>query len=225
MDQNGKTVNMDEYEVWSAIDAQRVRTADLLENLTPEEWTYPSLCAGWTVRDVAAHLTLQQMSLLDTLLAALRHPGSPNRTIREAARSKAAQPTDELIAEIRATVGSRRNNIGLTHLETLIDIVVHGQDIAIPLSRELPVPVEVAATAATRVWSYQASRRERWKARVFRRIPYERYRFAATDTSWSVGSGPEIRGPMLALLLVLTGRPAGLAHLTGEGADSLDAEL
>jgi hypothetical protein len=39
MDQNGKTVNMDEYEVWSAIDAQRVRTADLLENLTPEEWT------------------------------------------------------------------------------------------------------------------------------------------------------------------------------------------
>jgi uncharacterized protein (TIGR03083 family) len=225
MDQNGKTVNMDEYEVWSAIDAQRVRTADLLENLTPEEWTYPSLCAGWTVRDVAAHLTLQQMSLLDTLLAALRHPGSPNRTIREAARSKAAQPTDELIAEIRATVGSRRNNIGLTHLETLIDIVVHGQDIAIPLSRELPVPVEVAATAATRVWSYRASRSGRWKTRVFRRIPYERYRFAATDTPWSVGSGPEIRGPMLALLLVLTGRPAGLAHLTGEGADSLDAEL
>ena len=216
---------MDEDEVWSAIDAQRVRTADLLENLTPEEWTCPSLCAGWTVRDVAAHLTLQQMSLLDTLLAALRHPGSPNRTIREAARTKAAQPTDELIAEIRAMVGSRRNNIGLTHLETLIDIVVHGQDIAIPLSRELVVPVEVAATAATRVWSYQASRRERWKARVFRRIPYERYRFVATDMSWSVGSGPEIRGPMLALLLVLTGRPAGLAHLTGEGADSLDAEL
>jgi len=225
MDQNGETVNMDEYEVWSAIDAQRVRTADLLENLTPKEWTYPSLCAGWTVRDVAAHLTLQQMSLLDTLLAALRHPGSPNRTIREAARSKAAQPTDELIAEIRATVGSRRNNIGLTHLETLIDIVVHGQDIAIPLSRELPVPVEVAATAATRVWSYRASRRERWKARVFRPVPYERYRFAAADTSWSVGSGPEIRGPILAILLVLTGRPAGLARLAGEGAGSLAAEL
>ena len=225
MDQNGDTVNMDEDQVWSAIDAQRGRTADLLETLTPEEWTHPSLCAGWTVRDVAAHLTLQQMSLVDALLAALRHPGSPNRTIREAARSKAAHPTDELIAEIRGMVGSRRNNIGLTHLETLIDIVVHGQDIAIPLSRELAVPVEVAATAATRVWSYRASRRERWKAGVFRPLPYERYGFTATDTSWSVGSGPEIRGPMLAILLVLTGRPAGLAHLSGEGADRLDAEL
>lgn len=101
-----------------------------------------------------------------------------------------------------------RNNIGLTDLETLIDIVVHGQDIAIPLSRQLAVPVEVAATAATRVWSYRASRRERWKARVFRPLPYECYRFAATGTSWSVGSGPEIRGPILAILLVLTGRPA-----------------
>jgi uncharacterized protein (TIGR03083 family) len=218
-------VDMNEDEIWSAIDAQRVRTADLLETLAPEEWDHPSLCEGWTVRDVAAHLTLQQLNLVDGLLGALRHPGSLNHVIRETAPSKAALPTDRLISEIRATVGSRRRNVGQTHLETLIDIVVHGQDIAIPLSRELAVPVEATATAATQVWSYRAVRRGRWKPRVFRRIPYERYRFTATDTSWSIGDGPEIHGPVLAILLVLTGRPAGLTYLAGEGLDKLAEQL
>ncbi|MCV7319265.1 maleylpyruvate isomerase N-terminal domain-containing protein [Mycolicibacterium confluentis] len=34
--------------------AQREEFADLLDSLTPEQWTITSLCAGWTVRDVAA---------------------------------------------------------------------------------------------------------------------------------------------------------------------------
>lgn len=218
-------VDMNDDKVWSAIDTQRVRTADLLAALSPEEWGQPSLCDGWTVRDVAAHLTMQQVRLGTALLGALRHPGSLNHMIREGARSKAALPTDRLVADIRAMVGSRRHNLGVTHLETLVDIVVHGQDIAVPLRRELAVPVDAAATAATRVWSYRHNRRDRKKMRVFRRLPYERYRFTATDTSWSVGNGPEIRGPVLAILLVLTGRSAGLARLAGEGAVALAEQL
>jgi uncharacterized protein (TIGR03083 family) len=225
IDQDERAVDMNDDEAWTAIDAQRIRTADLLETVASEEWDHRSLCDGWTVRDVAAHLTLQQVGLVEGLRIASRHPGSLNHMIREAARSKAALPTDRLIAEIRAMVGSRRHNVGVTHLETLIDIVVHGQDIAVPLSRELEVPVEAAVTAATRVWSYRASRLGRWKAGVFRRLPYESYRFTATDTSWSVGDGSEVHGPVLAILLVLTGRPAGLAHLAGEGADRLAEQL
>jgi hypothetical protein len=45
---------MNDDEVWAAIDLQRRRTADLLEQLSDEEWRQPSLCRGWTVRDVAA---------------------------------------------------------------------------------------------------------------------------------------------------------------------------
>ena len=47
--------------VWQAIDAQRAGLCDLLADLGDDEWRQPSLCAGWTVRDVAAHLTLQQL--------------------------------------------------------------------------------------------------------------------------------------------------------------------
>lgn len=54
---------MNEDEIWAAIDSARGRTADLLERLSDDEWAQPSLCDGWAVRDVAAHLTLQQLTV------------------------------------------------------------------------------------------------------------------------------------------------------------------
>ena len=128
---------MDADEIWSAVDAQRGRTADLLDTLSPEGWRQPSLCAGWTVRDVAAHLAMQPMTIRVALRGFLRHPGSVNHVIHTTARDRAAEPTGRLVAGIRATVGDHRPNPGLTNLETLIDIVVHGQDIAIPLDDDI----------------------------------------------------------------------------------------
>ncbi|MEV4262108.1 maleylpyruvate isomerase family mycothiol-dependent enzyme [Kribbella sp. NPDC049584] len=206
---------MSDDELWAAIDAQRLRTTDFLETLDPDDWARRSLCEGWTVRDVAAHLTQQQMTIADGLRVALRHPGSLNHMIQASVRERSALPTDELIAGIRAMVGSRRHNVGVTPLETLIDIVVHGQDIAVPLGRSLPVPPEVAALAADRVWSYQASRRGRRMAKVFKPHPYDGCRLVATDTDWSVGAGAELRGPILAILLLLTGRNVVLPALSG----------
>jgi hypothetical protein len=65
----------------------------------------------------------------------LRTPGGPNRMIRKAARRQAAMSTDQMVGAIRAMVGSRRHNFGIIYHETLIDILVHGQDITIPLGR------------------------------------------------------------------------------------------
>ena len=216
---------MNEDQLWAAIDAQRLRTADLLQELTREDWDHPSLCDGWTVRDVAAHLTLQQMTLGSALLVALRHPGGLNHIIDASARDRARLPPDRIIAEIRGMVGSRRHNVGVTPEETLVDIIVHGQDMAIPTSRTLEVSPDVAATAASRVWDYQAARKDGRKLNVFRRLPYDGHRLVATDTDWSVGEGPEIRGPVLSLLLLLTGRPAVVPQLSGAGATALAERL
>ena len=208
---------MNDDELWAAIDAQRLRTADLLETLTDDDWRHRSLCDGWTVRDVAAHLTFQQLTLGDGLRMALKHPGSLNRMIHASTRDKANRPTAQLIAEIRATAGSRRHNFGVTPKETLIDIVVHGQDIAVPIGRSLHVPPEVAATAATRVWDCRGSR----QSKVFQPIPYDGLNLQATDIDWSVGQGPELRGPILALLLLLTGRAVVVPQLAGPGVQAL----
>ena len=48
---------MDDTQIWGFIDEQRADLADFLDTLTPEQWETPSLCAGWTVRQVAAHIT------------------------------------------------------------------------------------------------------------------------------------------------------------------------
>lgn len=208
--------------VWAAIDAQRPRTAAMLDELSEAEWEQPSLCAGWRVRDVAAHLTLQQLRLGDVLGSLVRHPGGLNHVIRASAVRKGRQPTATFAPQIRNTIGSRRHNFGVTPLETLIDALVHPQDIAIPLGRAMTMDARAAATAATRVWSYGG----KGSAKVFRSVPLQRMRLAATDLDWRVGPdsgevGPEIRGPISALLLLFTGRTAGLDRLGGAGAEQL----
>jgi uncharacterized protein (TIGR03083 family) len=211
---------MNADQIWQAIDTHRARVCDLLAELGDEEWQRPSLCAEWTVREVAAHLTLQQLGAGAALAQMLRWPGSIDHTIACAARRRAAAlTTEQIIAAIRAGIGSRRRNFGVTPLETLSDILVHSQDIAVPLGRRLDLPPGPAAAAATRVLSM------RWPPPLPSARKVAGFRLTATDTSWTAGQGPAVRGPMTALLLVCCGRLAALSELTGDGAAELAARL
>jgi uncharacterized protein (TIGR03083 family) len=200
-------------DVWRAIDAERTGLADLLDDLTVDEWAAPSLCAGWRVRDVAAHLTLAHMPPLSAALTALRARGSFDRMIRDSALRQATLPCDEFARRIRAMVGSRRTAPFVTPLEPLIDVLVHGQDIARPLGRHRPMPAGAAAAAADRVWTMG------WPFHARRRL--DGLRLSATDASWSVGEGPAVEGPLSALLLLMTGRNAAIDQLTGPGVDAV----
>lgn len=206
---------MNDDEIWAATDAQRLGTADLLESLNDAEWSRPSLCEGWTVRDVAAHLSLQPIGLRRGLWMGLRYPGGMNHVINRSARGRARRPVDQIITDLRSSVGTHRPNFGLTATHALLDALVHSQDIAIPLGRELPMASDAAAAAATHAWSTRGT----VQARVFRRLPLEGLRLEATDTDWAVGEGAPVEGPVAALLLLLTGRRVALAQLSGPGAD------
>ena len=132
---------MNDEQIWSAIDTQRLSVAAVLDGLTEDQWAQASLCAGWTVRDVAAHLTLQQVGLGEALAGVIRHPAlGMNRMILQMARRQSALPTDELTARIRGMVGSRKPNVGTTCREALIDALVHGQDITVRLGSTSPCP-------------------------------------------------------------------------------------
>jgi uncharacterized protein (TIGR03083 family) len=215
---------MDDDALWAAIDDQRRRTADLLDTLTFEQWQHPSLCDGWTVRHVAAHLTMQQQRVGDIVSFMVRHPRmlrslTLNRTIHDSAVLQAQLPTEEIVTRIRGQLGSRRHNIGLTQLEPLTDALVHSQDIAIPLGLALEMNPEAAAAAATRAWDTRGT----WLSRVFRPLALDGLRLTATDIDWSVGDGPDVNGPVAALLLLLAGRTARLDELTGPGTDALSS--
>jgi uncharacterized protein (TIGR03083 family) len=202
-------------DVWRTIDAERASLADLLTDLSAAEWETPSLCDSWRVGDVAVHLTQAHMGLGAALVGAVRARGSFDRMIRDAALRAAPLPREEYPRRLRAMVGSRRTAPFITPMEPLIDVLVHGQDITLPLGRARPVPPAAAAAAAQRAWDMGFPFRAR------RRLAG--LRLHATDTDWSVGSGPPVEGPIAALLLLVTGREAALDQLSGEGADRLAA--
>ncbi|GAA2630107.1 maleylpyruvate isomerase family mycothiol-dependent enzyme [Actinomadura fulvescens] len=208
---------MDRDEIWRTIDEQRRGLADLFDDLTEREWETPSLCAGWRVRDVAAHLTLAQTGVFPALRALVRARGSVNRMIRDSARRQAELPVDGYAPMLRAMVGSRVTAPGLSELEPLIDVLVHGQDIAVPLSRTRPMPTEAAAVAASHVWPAL------WPFRAERRL--RGVRLVATDHTWTAGEGALVEGPISAILLLITGRPVALPLLAGPGVPELEARL
>jgi uncharacterized protein (TIGR03083 family) len=217
------TTVLDREQIWHSIDAQRAAVADLLDTLSPDEWRRPSLCTRWSVRQVAAHLTLQELGVRDlpaVLSIMVRARGDFDRAVHEMATARAAELDDaQLVALIRGMVGSRRHNLGVTYLETLTDMLVHGQDIAVPLDRRLDMPPAAAAVAATRMCTM------RWPPPFPIRKTLRHFRLRATDTDWAAGDGPLVEGPMSALLLLTCGRPAALPHLMGPGLPTLRSLL
>jgi uncharacterized protein (TIGR03083 family) len=204
---------MDEERSWQAIERQRLAIADLVAGLSHEQWEEESLCAGWRVRDVAAHLTLVSLppspgSLLADLV---RARGSFHELNTLAARRRAERSPDRIVADLRESAASRQIPVVSNRRNVLFDALVHGQDIAIPLGLDLPMPPDAAADGASRVWAMG------WPFWARRRLAG--LRLTATDVDWSAGAGAEVQGPIRALLLLVTGRTAAAAPLlSGAGA-------
>lgn len=189
---------MDTDTVWQHIDTERAWLADLLESLPQEGWQQPSLCEGWTVRDVGAHLTFAHARVRELLWPVVRAGFRYDAIIKDTAlRSSLTQ--EEIVATMHGFVGSRRRVAFITDLEPLIDILVHTQDVCVPLGIDHPMPPDAAAAAADRVLSTPPPIR-RWK-------PPRGVRMIATDIDWAYGAGEEVRKPMQSHLLTLTGRP------------------
>ncbi|MGY6025853.1 maleylpyruvate isomerase family mycothiol-dependent enzyme [Streptomyces spinosirectus] len=200
-------------ELWQIVERERTSLADLLAGLSPGAWETPTRCGDWRVRDVAAHLSIGARSTYRWVLRELvRSRGNFDRMIHDSAVREARRPAGEIVADLRAIAGSRRCAPLTTPRESLLDVLVHGQDIALALGRTRAMPPEAARDAADRVWTMRVPPRP-W--------PLPHARLVATDIAWTRGTGEEIRGPIAALLLLLTGRPEAAEEWTGRaGADA-----
>jgi len=209
---------MDVEQRWAVTAEQRRILADLVGGLSEEESRIPSLCSGWRVRDVVAHVSLapNHPGVWDMLVGAARTRGNFQRLNHDyGVRHAGDRPIAELADELRSAAASRRLPVVTSLDNVLFDMLVHVQDVAIPLGRDVAMPLDAAAAGATRVWTMGWP----WWAR--RRL--RGYRLEATDVDWSVGAGRVVRGPIQALLLLLTARPAALPALSADGADALGA--
>lgn len=197
---------MDTDETWRHIDQQRADLADFLETLTAEQWDTPSLCAGWTVRDVCVHLTQSAAPWPRLAWEAIRSGFRFNDMVARIAHEDRSTP-DEALATLRAMVGGRRRPPGTAVADPLMDTLVHGQDIAIPLGIDRKMPVEAAVAAAERLWAvgFPFNTRKRFPG----------VEIVADDADFRVGAGERITGSMSDILLALAGRKAGLDGLSG----------
>jgi uncharacterized protein (TIGR03083 family) len=206
---------MDAETTWRVIEQERLSLAALLEGLTDDQWNSQSLCEGWRVRDAAAHVALapQAPGPLAMVVEGVRAGGRFHKVNHDVSVRYAERPGADLVAELREHAASRRLPKVTNYRNILFDVLVHGQDIAIPLGIRRDMPLDAARAGIERVWTMG------WPFGVNRLL--RQFRFTATDVDWTAGDGPEVTGPVAALLLLLTGRPAALPRLSGPGVEEL----
>lgn len=198
---------MDTDTVWRHIDTERESLAGVLDHLTPEQWAHPSLCTAWTVRDVAAHLAWNDVRAHQVILPLLRAGLRHNVFIRDVA-IRSPLSTTQIVAQIRSFSGRRVKPPFVSDLEPLIDVMVHTQDICLPLGLEHEPPIEALAVAIPRTIELN-------EGPFALRSPLRAVRLVATDADWQLGHGRVLEGPMRYLLLAVAGRDVR-AHLAGD---------
>ncbi|HVW42529.1 MAG TPA: maleylpyruvate isomerase family mycothiol-dependent enzyme [Amycolatopsis sp.] len=197
--------------------AEREDFAGFLETLSPAQWGAPSLCAGWRVRDVVAHV-ISYDELHGRELAARLARGRflLNRANGLGVAASRERDPAELVALMRRYREPRGLTAAFGGMVALLDGLIHQQDIRRPLGlpREIPAPRLRAALRCARL---APPIRAFWRARGLRLV--------ATDVDWSGGRGPEVRGPGEALLLAIAGRACAVGELGGPGREVLARRL
>lgn len=204
---------MEADAIWRTIHTERSGLADLFETLSDEQWDAPSLCEGWTIGDVASHATWPaRFRLWPGAAQILRHRFDQNRLALADVDARRALPRVEVIRQLRWSATTRAKVFFLHPLDPLTDILVHGQDVAIPLGIARTMPAEAAGAVADGLFSLRAQVEFHARRRAAGLC------IRATDADWEHGEGPTAAATIEAILLAFTGRTIALSDFTGPGA-------
>ncbi|OKI74096.1 maleylpyruvate isomerase family mycothiol-dependent enzyme [Micromonospora sp. CB01531] len=195
----------------AAVAAERRELADLLAALPAERWDSLTLCDGWRVREVVAHITMPfRTSLRRILIDLMKARGSFDRMADRAARRDAAgMPTERLIAALRDNIDHPWTPPGGGVAGALSHDVIHGLDITVGLGLPRSIPPDRVAL----VLAGMRPRNVTYFGTDLTGVSLQ-----ATDLDWAYGSGAPLRGLAQDLLLVICGRRLPPGHLDGEPA-------
>jgi uncharacterized protein (TIGR03083 family) len=200
----------------AVMDLARAEQADLvglLTTLTPAQWDAPSLCAGWRVRDVVAHLvSYDGVPGREIGRRLVRTRLSPNGANDSGVADFTSRPSEELVDLLKGAEGTRGLPAQVAGWVVLTDTLIHHQDIRRPLGLPREIPAE-RLRAALRFATFAPPLRGFWHGRGVRVV--------ATDVEWTFGFGPEARGPGEAVLMTLAARRGAASDLHGPGAATL----
>jgi uncharacterized protein (TIGR03083 family) len=195
--------------------AERVDLLAFLTTLSPPQWSAPSLCDRWTVKDVVAHA----ISYEELGVAGLIRRFAKGRVVRAnevGVAEFAALSPDELIDFLGHHLRPRGLTAGFGGMIALVDGTIHHQDIR----RALGQPRTIPDRRLKRVLELVPGNPRLGAGRRIKGL-----RLQANDVDWAHGSGPDVTGPGEALLMAMAGRPDALPDLDGSGHAMLTARL
>jgi len=207
---------MGKTDIWPTIQAERKALANDLEALDQDQWAKTSLCTQWTVWDVVAHMTATAKITPPAFFGKMLTSGFSLTTLqgKDIAVERGDSPADAL-ARFEAVESSRKHPPG--PVDTMLgETIVHAEDIR----RALGIGHEYPADAVVHVADFYKN--SNLILGTKRRI--EGLTLQATDANWSHGTGPSVSGPMIALVMAMTGRKAmAEGPLSGDGVATLQA--
>jgi uncharacterized protein (TIGR03083 family) len=205
--------------VFDMLVAERRHLADMLSTLSTDQLRTQSLCAEWTVHDVAAHLTTYlRFGQLKIYAGIVATAADFDRLNQYLTRRAARRSTDELVAYLRRHATSRVTIPRSGYDPVLADAVLHDLDIRVPLGISR-TPHEDRQRVAFHHLANQPSPGFAMGSRL------AGLRLHAPDTGWRHGDGALVEGPAESLLLAAGGRTAALDDLTGDGVPVLRDRL
>jgi uncharacterized protein (TIGR03083 family) len=200
-------------DVWAAVHEERRALLSDLAALPAERWEEASLCPGWSVHDVVAHLIdaakTTRTGFVRRMVSA-RFDFDRDNDVGIAAERRAT-PTDTL-AKFESVLTSTATPPAARETR-LVEAIVHGEDVRRPLGLRREYPLQHVLPALRHQLSTRVSMgggRERAAG----------FRLVADDADLAVGAGPEVRASALALLLAVSGRPLREGELRGPGASA-----
>jgi uncharacterized protein (TIGR03083 family) len=197
--------------------AEREDLRDLLVGLGPEQWHAPSLCAGWSVKDVVAHmLSYEELGVRQLAERFLRGRLRVDRVNAIGLREYSTRTPAELIALLEDHLDPAGLTAGMGGAIALTDGLIHQQDIRRPLGLPRAIPADRLVPAL---------RTALFGPTLLGVIRVRDVRLVAADIDWTFGRGPEVRGTGEAILMAVAGRPDGVADLSGPGHARLTARV
>ena len=198
----------DDVEVRPMVIDQLARLADRLEAVPEVEWDTPSLCEGWRIREVVAHMTMPARYSDETFMDLLRaHDFDFTRLSNGIASRDADLSVAGLIDGLRSETMREWAPPGGGRRGALNHAVIHGLDAAVPLG----IRHHVAAPTLKFILNDLTSR----GVHAHFGTDLEGRRLEATDLDWSYGSGSPLRGAAEDLALAICGRAIPEGHLDG----------
>ena len=196
-------------DLQSALTAEFLALADLLDALPETEWDTPSLCAGWRVREVVAHMTMPVRYSVEQFQAELRDCEFDfTRLSNRVASRDGALPVSVLVGNLRDDVLHRWTPPGGGYPGALNHAVIHGLDISVPLG--------VPRRASDDTIAIVLNDLTRGGAHAHFGVDLDGINLRATDMDWSFGSGRPIKGRAEDLALVVCGRTLPGGRVDGE---------